>query len=117
MADEKKTGERTKAASDFIKGDTDSAVFLGNPHVDNLVSIVIAMGAEIWADRQRSRIIEHLLSTKGKVTTEMIEQYVPTDEQKTAWAAERDAMARRVYGVMARDTSKARPFAEPREFN
>jgi hypothetical protein len=117
MADEKKAGERTKAASDFIKGDTDSAVFLGNPHVDNLVSIVIAMGAEIWADRQRSRIIEHLLSTKGKVTTEMIEQYVPTDEQKTAWAAERDAMARRVYGVMARDTSKARPFAEPREFN
>jgi hypothetical protein len=117
MADEKKVGERTKAASDFIKGDTDSAVFLGNPHVDNLVSIVIAMGAEIWADRQRSRIIEHLLSTKGKVTTEMIEQYVPTDEQKTAWAAERDAMARRVYGVMARDTSKARPFAEPREFN
>ena len=117
MADEKKPAERTKAASDFIKGDTDSAVFLGNPHVDNLVSIVIAMGAEIWADRQRSRIIEHLLSTKGKVTTEMIEQYVPTDEQKTAWAAERDAMARRVYGVMARDTSKARPFAEPREFN
>jgi hypothetical protein len=117
MADEKKAGERTKAASDFIKGDTDNAVFLGNPHVDNLVSIVIAMGAEIWADRQRSRIIEHLLSTKGKVTTEMIEQYVPTDEQKTAWAAERDAMAKRMYGVMARDTSKARPFAEPREFN
>ena len=69
MADEKKMGERTKAASDFIKGDTDSAVFLGNPHIDNLMTIVIAMGAEIWSDRQRMRIVEHLLSTKGKVTS------------------------------------------------
>jgi len=117
MADDKKAPARTKAASDYIKGDTDSAVFLGNPHIDNLMTIVIAMGAEIWADRQRMRIIEHLLSTKGKVTTEMIEQYVPTEEQKAAWAAERDAMAKRVYSVMARDTSGARPFAEPREFN
>jgi|GEM_PF-1191131 len=111
------SANRTKAASDFIKADTDAAVFLGNPHIDNLMTIVIAMGAEIWADRQRSRIIEHLLSTKGKVTTEMIEQYVPTDEQKTAWAAERDAMTKRVYSVMARDTSKARPFGEERVFN
>ena len=117
MADEKKMGERTKAASDFIKGDTDSAVILGNPHIDNLMTIVIAMGAEIWADRQRMRIVEHLLSTKGKVTTEMIEQYVPTNEQKAAWAAERDAMAKRVYSVMARDTSGAKPFGEERKFN
>jgi hypothetical protein len=116
MAEEKKAGG-TKAASDFIKGDTDVAVFLGNPHIDNLMSIVIALGAEVWADRQRAKIIEHLLSTKGKVTTEMIEQYVPTDEQRAAWAKERDAMAKRVYAVMARDTSKARPFGEPREFN
>ncbi|MBL8643928.1 MAG: hypothetical protein JNK21_08335 [Rhodospirillaceae bacterium] len=110
MADDK---NRPKAASDFIKGDTDAAVFLGNPHIDNLMSIVIAIGAEIWADRQRSRIIEHLLDTKGKVTTKMIEQFVPSEEQKAAWAAERDTMTKRVYGVLARDTSAGRPFGEP----
>jgi len=116
MADEKKSAAPKKVASDFIKADTDAAVFLGNPHIDNLMTIVIAIGAEIWADRQRSRIIEHLLETKGKVTKQMIEQFVPTEEQKTAWAAERDGMAKRVYGVMSRDTSGARPFGEPREF-
>jgi hypothetical protein len=115
MADDKKAGPRTKVASDFIKGDTDSAVFLGNPHIDNLMSIVIALGAEVWADRQRNRIIEHLLETKGKVTKAMIEEYVPTEEQKTAWATERDLMTKRVYSVLARDTSGARPFGEPRE--
>ncbi len=117
MADDKKTGERTKAASDYIKADTDNAVFLGNAHIDNLMTIVIAIGSEIWADRQRSRIMEHLLSTKGKVTTEMIEQFVPTDAQKTAWAAERDAMTKRVYSVLARDTSQGKPFGEERKFN
>jgi hypothetical protein len=113
MADDK---TRPKAAMDYIKGDTDSAVFLGNPHIDNLMTIVIAMGAEIWADRQRNRIIEHLLETKGKVTKAMIEAYVPTEEQKQAWADERDTMTKRVYGVLARDTSGARPFGEPRDF-
>ncbi|MSO98599.1 MAG: hypothetical protein EXR11_10340 [Rhodospirillaceae bacterium] len=112
MADEKRAGDRPKAASDFIKSDSDNAVFLGNPHIDNLMTIVIAMGAEIWADRQRMRIIEHLLETKGKVTKDMVEQFVPSDEQKAAWGAERDAMAKRVYSVMARDTSTAKPFGE-----
>jgi hypothetical protein len=117
MADEKKMPERLKAASDFIKADADNAVFLGNPHIDNLMTIVIAIGAEIWADRQRMRIIEHLMETKGKVTKDMVEQFIPSDEQKAAWATERDAMAKRVYSVMARDTSTAKPFGEERVFN
>ncbi|MCB2109138.1 MAG: hypothetical protein KDE14_15615 [Rhodobacteraceae bacterium] len=116
MADNKRTDRPTYAA-DFIKGDTDSAVFLGNAHIDNLMTVVIALGSEIWADRQRLRIVEKLLSSKGKVTTEMVEQYVPTEEEKAAWQAEREAMVKRVYAVLARDTSKARPFGEERQFN
>lgn len=111
MADEKR-----KVASDFIKSDVDAVSFLGNPHIDNLMTMVIAIGAEIWADRQRSRIMEHLLETKGKVTKSMIEQFVPTDELKEAWAAEREAMTKRIYGVMARDTTNAPTFAEERKF-
>ena len=48
--------------------DIDSAVFTGNAHIDNLMSVVIALGAEIWAGQQRTHIIESLLETKGKVT-------------------------------------------------
>jgi hypothetical protein len=119
MADAKKEAKKDRPtyAADFIKGDTDSAVFLGNPHIDNLMTIVIALGSEIWADRQRVKIIEKLLATKGKVTPEMIEQYMPTEEEKAAWQAEREAMVKRVYAVLSRDTSKARPFGEERVFN
>ena len=106
---------RSKAAP-FIPADTDAAIFLGNPHIDNLMSVVIALGAEIWADRQRMKVVERLLETEGKATTEMIEAYVPTDAEKEAWEAERMEMVERVYSVLSRDTSNARPFGEERQF-
>lgn len=112
MADTK----RETYASDFIKGDTDQAVFLGNPHIDNLMTVVIALGAEIWSDRQRLRIVENLMATKGKVTSEMVEQYMPSEEEKAGWQKEREAMVKRVYSVLSRDTSGARPFGEERKF-
>lgn len=116
MAETKKT-ERQTYASDFIKGDTDQAVFLGNPHIDNLMTVVIALGAEIWSDRQRLRIVESLMAKKGKVTPEMVEQYVPTEEERAGWQKEREEMVKRVYAVLSRDTSGARPFGEERKVN
>ena len=106
---------RSKAAP-FIPADSDAAVFLGNPHIDNLMSVVIALGAEIWSDRQRLKVVERLLETEGKATTAMIEAYVPTAAEKEAWETERMAMVERVYSVLSRDTSNARPFGEERQF-
>ena len=106
---------RSKAAP-FIPADTDAAIFLGNPHIDNLMSVVIALGAEIWSDRQRIKVIETLLETEGMATPEMVEAYVPTDAEKEAWEAERMEMVERVYSVLSRDTSNARPFDEERQF-
>lgn len=106
---------RSRAAP-FIAADTDAAIFLGNPHIDNLMSVVIALGAEIWADRQRIKVIERLMETEGMATTEMVEAYVPTDAEKEAWEAERVEMVERVYSVLSRDTSSARPFGEERQF-
>jgi hypothetical protein len=113
MPDQKPT-QRPTYTTTPIKSDSDSAVFLGNPHLDNLMTVVIALGAEIWSDRQRLRIVERLLEQHGRVSHEMIEQYVPSPEERKLWQSEREAMVRRVYDVMARDTSKAAPFATER---
>ena len=99
-----------EAETDFIKHDADNMVLLGNAHIDNLTHMVIALGAEMWTGQQRVKIIEKLLTTHGNVTTEMIEQYEPTEEELGAWAAERKAMVDRVYSVMARNTDDARAF-------
>ena len=101
------------AESDFIKGDSDNMVMMGHPAVDELIQVVIALGAEVWSGQQRMKIMEKLLATEGKVTPEMIEAYVPTAEEDAQWAADRKAMLDRVYSVMARTTAAAAPFASP----
>ena len=101
------------AESDFIKGDSDNMVMLGHPMIDSLMQIVIALGAEMWSGQQRVKIIESLLASEGKVTPEMIEQYVASEEEETRWAAERKAMVDRVYSVMSRNTATAAPFTSP----
>ena len=95
------------AESDFIKGDSDNMVLLGHPMLDSLMQIVFALGAEVWSGQKRVKIIEQLLATQGKVTPEMIEQYVPSEEEEAQWAAERKAMVDRVYSVMSRNTATA----------
>lgn len=101
------------AESDYIKGDSDNMVMLGHPMIDSLMQIVIALGAEMWSGQKRVKIIERLLATEGKVTPEMIEQYVPSEEEEAEWAAERKAMVARVYGFMSRNTATAAPFTSP----
>ena len=99
MADAKTN--RPTYTSDFIKSDTDKAVFLGNPLFDNMMTSMIALGAEVWTNRRRMRIVERLLADNGAVTKEMIESYMPTDEEEAEWQAERDSFIRRTYGVLA----------------
>jgi hypothetical protein len=99
------------AETDFVKGDFDNMVMLGNPLLDSMLQMMIALGAEVWTGQQRLKIVERLLTTKGKVTTEMIENYLPTPEEKAQWAKDRQAMVDRVYSVLSQTNSDARPFA------
>ncbi len=93
-------------ASDFIKSDTDQAVFLGHPLFDNMMTSMIALGAEVWTNRRRMRIIEKLLEEHGSVTNELIEAYMPSEEEEAALRSERDSFIERTYGVLARETKQ-----------
>lgn len=104
---------RPTYATQAVKHDTDNQVFLDNPHVDSLITVVIALGAEIWESRHRMLIMERLLETKGKVTEELIEQYVPSEEDAQRWDALKAAMTERVYSVLGRDTSATKSFTSP----
>lgn len=101
-------------ATEYIKTDAMDASYLGNQHVDNLMVIAYALATEIWVDRQRSRIVESLLSNGDKVTTQAIEEYMPTEAETAQWSAEQDAMVERIFGILTRDSSVGRKFSEPR---
>ncbi len=89
-------------ATDYFKSDTDQQVWLGSPHVDNLVTVALALGGEVWATRQRQIIAEKLAEKKIAATTANIEAYKPSPEEEKAWEAQRQEMALRVYGTLAR---------------
>jgi len=85
--------------------------FFDNPAIDNLIAVTMELGAELWVQRERMRIIERILAEKGVVTAELIEHYTPSVEETAAVRAERDAFVQRLFGAFARETVKATPEA------
>ncbi|MCP5327080.1 MAG: hypothetical protein R3E75_05885 [Steroidobacteraceae bacterium] len=83
--------------------------FFDDPAIDNLIAVTLELGAELWAQRERMRVIETLLAEKGVVTPELIEQYQPSDAEAARSRTARDAFVNRVFGVFARPTVKATP--------
>jgi hypothetical protein len=104
MADVKK--DRPTYATEFIKGDWDKAVYLDNPHVDNLMTAFLGLGAEHWALRRRVMVIEKFLEQKKISSPEVIDAYVPTGDEKVAWEKDRDEFIERIFSVLTRQKTK-----------
>lgn len=105
----RKNAKPLGAETDFVPGDSYNLVMLGHPMLDSLLQMSIALGAELWTVVQRQRITETLLAKHGKVTPDMIEQYMPTEAELAQWGAERKAMVDRIYSVMAVVNTAANP--------
>lgn len=83
-------------------GDGKNPVYFENPMIDALVSVTMELGAAQWVQHERLPIMEKLLSEKGLVTTEMIEKYAPTDEERAATKKARDEFIGRLYGAFSK---------------
>jgi hypothetical protein len=112
--------ERPDYAVDFIKGDWDKVTYTDSPHIDNLMDAVVGLGAEVWAIKRRNKVIEKILDEKHIALKAQVEAYVPTEEEKVAWAGERDDFISRIYTVLARvhtDTGGENPTAKVSPIN
>ncbi len=49
--------------------------FFSDPMIDKLLEIALLLGGEIWTNRDRQMVMEHLLATEGVVTPERIETF------------------------------------------
>lgn len=94
--------DRPTYASDFIPSDVERAVFLGNPVLDNMMTSLIALGAEVWSNRRRMKVVEALLVEKG-ISNDMVEQYMPTAEEDAAWQKDRDRFIDLTYSPLLRE--------------
>jgi len=88
--------------TDFIPSDVDKVRFYDDPMTDNIVTAILALGAETWSNRRRTLVLERLLEEKG-VSQEMIETYMPTDADIENWQSERDRLVEMVMGPLMRE--------------
>lgn len=100
--------KRPGYAAPYVKGDFDRAVYLGDPHVDNLMAVVTALGAENWTLRRRLMVLERFLAERELVDLDAVEAYEPTAAEKAAWDAEREDFMDRVFGVLLRPTGSVK---------
>ncbi len=97
-----------------IAADMRQASFLGNPALDNVVSCIIAMGAEMWSTRRRMKVLEALLAQKG-VSADMIERYVPSEAEKATWEQDRQRFIDLTFGPLGDEGTRniATDFVTP----
>ncbi len=94
--------KRPTYAAEAIPSDLNNALFLGNPALDNVVSCVIAMGAELWSTKRRLHVMEAVMAKNG-ITPEIIEKYVPTTAEQAAWEQDRDRFIDLTLGPLANE--------------
>lgn len=82
---------------DFVKADYDRAVFHGDPMIDSLFTALTAVSAHVWTVQRRLRIVEILLEKHGSVTREMIEKYLPSEEEAAQLKEERNEFVAEIY--------------------
>ncbi len=92
---------RKSVATDAIKAHTDQAAFLDNPVVDNLVTVVLELGAQLWTERKRLRTLEAVL-VKGGMAPDAVESFMFPLEDEAAWLAERDYFIETTFGALRR---------------
>jgi hypothetical protein len=74
-----------------------------NPALDTLLGVVISLGNEVWVMRDRMRVVEQLLESKGAISRADIEAYKPTPEEEEQIHKDNDAFMARLFRVFEGD--------------
>ena len=74
--------------------------FLPHPLMDQLLQTVIALGAELWIERDRRMALEAVLVERGVIDADTIENHRPGEDEQQARSAARSALVERTLGGM-----------------
>ncbi|MEM9530281.1 MAG: hypothetical protein AAGA23_05140 [Pseudomonadota bacterium] len=72
--------------------------FLPHPLLDQLLQTVIALGAELWVERDRRMVLEKLLEERGVLSREDIETCEPDESLQADRDKARAALLERTLG-------------------
>lgn len=76
--------------------------FLPHPVMDRMLDALVALSAELWAERDRRTVLERVLARRGLLEEAEIEGYRGTQLEEERRKRERDAFVRRVFGSLGK---------------
>ena len=77
--------------------------FLGDPIVDKVMKVVMALASETYVTRDRLALIERKLNEKGVVYSEDLDNYQPTDEEQAEVDRRRDEFVSSILKPITED--------------
>ena len=73
--------------------------FFDNPDIDQMMTFIIELTTEVSVLSERLNTIEHLLETKGTISRQDIEDFVPSGETEAQRMQARQAIIERVFRI------------------
>ncbi len=98
MGDRRKLEEETEYVKDLPGFETTNPQFFRDPMIDKLLEITLLLGGEIWTNRDRQMVMEHLLATEGVVTPDLIETFKPDEDFEERCEQLRLQFVQRIFG-------------------
>ncbi len=77
--------------------------FFDQDGMDQMLSIVLELAAELWVVRERVFVMESVLQDQGVPVTEAIEAFVPTKDQAATLAAMRADLTAHMFRSLNRE--------------
>jgi len=106
-SDNKDLNEGLDYVKDLPGYDRGHPHYFKDPMIDHLLEICLQLAGEVWVNRDRQMIIEHLLATEGKVTPDMIEAFKPNIDMKDAMRNARRVFTERIFGCLYTESANA----------
>jgi len=77
--------------------------FFDEPGMDQLLSMVLELAAELWVVRERVFLLEAVLTQQGVAAADAIESYLPTDAEKAVLAKMRAEATANIFRTLNRE--------------
>ena len=77
--------------------------FFGQDGMDQMMSIVLELAAELWVVRERVFLMEAVLQSQGVAVSDAIEAFTPTDEQQATLGRMRAEMTAQMFRSLNRE--------------
>ena len=87
--------------------------FFPDPNVDRVLGVVLELAAEVYVLRERVQTLEHVLENSHMLTRADLDQYQPSEAERAAQLAARDALIARILAPMTTAADSPAPPFEP----